>query len=183
MARKIVVLLLVIGILLATFGTVVHANNSRYAPKRPLWESVYVNSPQDVHYYYGSTGNTITWTIESEGPLAPMYWIFKNETLILHSVGTSMTINIDGLEPGTYQFGISVSSYHGVSLDGDIVMVYVERHPDPMVQWTIENHRFVLVGITSLFVVLGVLVFIGIERSKKKEVSVRLGPVQKQTRS
>jgi hypothetical protein len=150
-----------------SISSVVHGCNQAYTPKEPRFETVNVNNPNDVHYIFGSSGNTITWDIESTGPLSPLYIISRNGTQILHSSGITAVINIDGLETGVYEYTIYVYSHHGVSSDSDIVMVFVELHPNPLVQLAIENHLLISVAISSFLMFVGVLTIMMIRKKRK----------------
>jgi len=122
-----------------------------------LVSALEVSSPPDVHYYYGSIGNTITWTIEY-GPLpAGTYRVYRNNTEIGFGHSTVVTINIDGLDIGVYDYTIQVSTYHGDSSHSDTVIVTIDYHHNPIIQFLIE-YQFIMVGIgLSLFAIISLI--------------------------
>ena len=70
-----------------------------------------VSSPDDVFYYYGDTGNTITWEIADDNPA---YWIVLLDGSLYDSnswdlSNESVIVDIDGFDVGAYEFTILVS--------------------------------------------------------------------------
>ena len=72
-----------------------------------------VTPAADVTYVYGTTGNTITWIASDDNPL--MYVVIKDLeiTPVASGIwdGTDITVNIDGLELGTYEYTLAVYDY------------------------------------------------------------------------
>jgi hypothetical protein len=65
------------------------------------------SSPIDFTYEYGLTGNQLSWTVTSENP--DQYYIYQNGVQIESNnwtTGTPISINIDGLALGIYNFTI-----------------------------------------------------------------------------
>jgi parallel beta-helix repeat protein len=84
-----------------------------------------VNSPDDVVYYFGSTGNTITWEIADDNPAYRV--ILKDDTL-LEAVdwvdnNESVIVDVDGLNIGAYKYEILACD--GTYNTSDIVLVTV----------------------------------------------------------
>jgi hypothetical protein len=69
-----------------------------------------INQPEDIKYYYGETGNVITWIITDNSVKNPTYIIMENgeQTDPSNSwiSGQEILKNIDGLEIGFYTFKI-----------------------------------------------------------------------------
>ncbi|TFF94947.1 hypothetical protein EU546_04240, partial [Candidatus Thorarchaeota archaeon] len=63
-----------------------------------------IDSPSDVEYEEDSTGHSITWNPSDDFPAE--YEIFRNQTLLQSTPwnGDSLTIGIDGLSPGLYNY-------------------------------------------------------------------------------
>ena len=75
----------------------------------------------------GNTGNSITWTPDDLFPRT--YQLLRNDTEVDSGSwdGSSITVSIDGLEVGTYNYTLSVSNEAG-NLVADTVFVYVRPH-------------------------------------------------------
>ncbi len=84
-----------------------------------------INSPEDISYNECETGNLITW-IATDGN--PAYYIITKDDVEVDSgtwrYGEEITINIDGLVAGIYEFEIIVYDQLGNSII-DIVIINV----------------------------------------------------------
>ncbi len=81
-----------------------------------------ITSPGDIQYGVGTTGNTITWVPQDDFPY--LYQILRNGTEIESEGwnGSSITINIDGLLEGTYNFTITVWDMSGNSISDTVIV-------------------------------------------------------------
>jgi len=86
-----------------------------------------IDHPADIEYVAGSTGNSITWTPEDLFPHS--YQILHNGTEVNSGPwdGLPITVSVDGLEIGTYNYSLTVSDEAG-NLVTDTVFVYVRLH-------------------------------------------------------
>ncbi|MGY5862472.1 MAG: NosD domain-containing protein [Candidatus Thorarchaeota archaeon] len=86
-----------------------------------------IDHPADIECVVGSTGNSITWTPEDLFPQA--YQIFRNDTEADSGPwdGSPITVSVDGLGIGTYNYTLTVSDEAG-NLVIDTVFVYVRLH-------------------------------------------------------
>lgn len=70
-----------------------------------------IDSPEDIIYIEGETGNLITWSPSDLHPLS--YEIYRNGTLVKsglwNSSSESISIMVDGLAQGVYNFSIRVT--------------------------------------------------------------------------
>ncbi len=70
-----------------------------------------IDSPTDVNYIEGETGNSITWNPSDLYPIS--YEIFRDGMLVKsgswNSSSETITITVDGLTPGAYNFSILVT--------------------------------------------------------------------------
>ena len=92
-----------------------------------------ISHPDDVSYYSGTTGHTITWTITTNLELNTVYYIYQNDTLFDTGgwqSGSPVTINIDDFTEGSYEFRIEAHS--GSTIEDDIVIVTVIPN-DPII--------------------------------------------------
>ena len=92
-----------------------------------------IDHPADIEYIVGNTGNSITWTPDDLFPHT--YQILRNDTEVDSGSwdGSSITVSIDGLEVGTYNYTLSVSNEAGNQVT-DTVFVNVRLHiagPEP----------------------------------------------------
>ena len=90
-----------------------------------------LNSPQDISYEQSTTGYNITWTVVDANPNACI--IYRNGIEIASGVWSSaipITINVDGLLIGSYDYTIVVSDMYGNSIS-DTVIVTVSNNNSP----------------------------------------------------
>ncbi len=90
-----------------------------------------LNSPTDVSYQEGETGNSITWIPTDDNPT--IYTITQNGTQIASgswSSGNPITINVDGLSPDLYIYKITVYDADELT-DTDSAYVLVYKVPEP----------------------------------------------------
>lgn len=84
-----------------------------------------ISHPEDMTVVFGSVGNTITWNVIARKPAS--YSVMRNELVILSETwnGFPVTVSIDGLPPGYFNFTLSVADREGdSSSDSVIVQVY-----------------------------------------------------------
>lgn len=109
---------------------------------------VYTNTPFDISYELGSTGNILSWIVTDFDP--GTYSITQNSTSVISEQswesGIAININIDGLNIGNYIYEISVSDGSG-NLVTDSVFVEVYQVTAPSVPVNLQ----VTVGSTSLY--------------------------------
>jgi len=87
-----------------------------------------VNSPSDVSYNYGKTGNTIPWVVTDPEESSGSYTVYKNNTW--HGSGTwtnatSIDYNVDGFAVGTWAMRIEATDGQGGANASDTVLVSV----------------------------------------------------------
>ena len=88
-----------------------------------------INSPDDIEYIEGETGNSITWSPSDRHP--DSYEVFKNGTTIMdgkwNSTKETITVDIDGLSLGTYNYTIKVSDTGGNSVTDEVLVAVIEE--------------------------------------------------------
>ncbi|MFW9870508.1 MAG: hypothetical protein ACFFEL_12855, partial [Candidatus Thorarchaeota archaeon] len=96
-----------------------------------------INSPTDIVYNQGETGNSITWSPIDLHPES--YEIYRDSVLIRtgawNSSSESISISVDGLTQGEYNYTISVSDIGGNSI-ADQVIVTVQPSTTPITTTT-----------------------------------------------
>ncbi len=91
-----------------------------------------IDHPDDMLYEVGSTGNNITWSPSDANPAT--YEVLRNATIVESGPwdGGSITVNIDGLDVGVYNYTLVVYDESGNS-NADTVMVTVQDTTAPIV--------------------------------------------------
>ncbi|MHA2265183.1 MAG: NosD domain-containing protein, partial [Candidatus Thorarchaeota archaeon] len=99
-----------------------------------------IDGPSDITYYEGATGNVITWHAFDLNP--EYYEIFRNGSFIKwgwwNETSENISINVDGLAIGVYEYLITVSDlFHNTTdivmvivLEGDLLSPTVSHPPD-----------------------------------------------------
>jgi len=83
-----------------------------------------LNSPSNVNYVEGDTGNSITWTATDDNPTT--YTIIQNGSQVASdfwSSGNAITINVDGLSPGLYIYTITVYDGSGNNATDSVYVI------------------------------------------------------------
>ncbi|MHA2270652.1 MAG: hypothetical protein ACXACI_02235 [Candidatus Hodarchaeales archaeon] len=86
-----------------------------------------IDQPADITYEEGASGNIITWTPDDTNPAT--YTIYRNGTSIETGNwdGSSISINIDGLAVGTYNFTLVVSDTSNISKTDTVMATVTEK--------------------------------------------------------
>ncbi|MHA2313655.1 MAG: metallophosphoesterase family protein, partial [Candidatus Thorarchaeota archaeon] len=89
-----------------------------------------IDSPTDIEYEEGTTGHSIVWNPSDPNP--DRFELFRDDTLLDSGTwdGSAITVSVDGLSVGTYNYTIVVydTSDHSI---GDTVIVEVTEAPPP----------------------------------------------------
>ncbi len=96
-------------------------------PTGPISEPPSINSPANVNYQEGDTGNSITWTATDDNPT--IYIVTRGNTQVASgswSSGSPITMIVDGLSLGTYTYTCTVTDGDG-QMDSDSVTVTVSQ--------------------------------------------------------
>ncbi len=107
-----------------------------------------IDNPPDIDYPYDLTGNSISWVATDTNP--GTYTIYKDgiiEKVDIWESGIAITINVDSLEIGFYNYTITVLDQAGNSAK-DTVIVNVT----PAVPEFSQSIFFTIVSITAVFV-------------------------------
>jgi surface protein len=109
-----------------------------------------ISHVESIGYNLGHTGNTISWTIIDPTFDTTSYTIFRNGTAIDNGSwmnGSIITVNVDGLGPGSYNVTIVANDGQGGILT-DTTIVHVYELPAAPGMATLEIIASVLAGIT-----------------------------------
>ncbi|TFG04838.1 hypothetical protein EU538_11925, partial [Candidatus Thorarchaeota archaeon] len=115
-----------------------------------------IDSPDDLTYLYGSTGNTIVWTAADEYPAS--YEIVKNNSIVASGTwaGARITFSVDDLGVGTHEFTITVSDHSGRTATDTVAVTVrpqVSVTPPPVGP---DIVLLVIVGAIAAVLVLGI---------------------------
>ncbi|MHA1665200.1 MAG: DUF4350 domain-containing protein [Candidatus Njordarchaeales archaeon] len=139
-------------------------DDSTYSDAFEIWQNEIafllrpeINSPDDIQYEEGETGNIITWTPNSIYPA--VYSITRNGTEIQAGSwdGSPLSINVDGLlAPGTYVYTIIVHDRGRYSVSDTVLVTVTEAPPSEE-----ENGETTPSGIsTTLLIIIGAVIAI-----------------------
>ncbi|MFX1478808.1 MAG: ABC transporter substrate-binding protein [Promethearchaeota archaeon] len=87
-----------------------------------------ISHPLDITYEESDTGNSIAWGIISERVDNPIYYIYRDNSVIdtdNWEIGVPILINVDGLPAGTHEYRLEAHNAHKVA--DDIVFVTVTK--------------------------------------------------------
>ena len=128
-----------------------------------------ITHPSDITYRAGATGNSISWTITSSVSDNMTYAIYRNGTLIATgswTSGTPVTIAIDDLAAGIYNYTIVATDGLGGSVQSSVLVTVTPQTP-----WTSASWVFLIISIAVIpGVVAGVVVarFLARKNAKQK---------------
>ncbi|MFX0180226.1 MAG: hypothetical protein ACFE78_08535, partial [Candidatus Hodarchaeota archaeon] len=102
----------------------------------PYTFKIQINSPADINFVKGTSGNNITWILSAGKLLNPTYNITVNGLLNRTDSWQSdvpIIVTLDHLSPGTYMYQISAKNENEIIQDTVIVVVYAHiltiNHP------------------------------------------------------
>jgi hypothetical protein len=79
---------------------------------RYKYHPIAIKPHDDIRYAKDATGNTISWIVNGHVHALGNYQVFKNGALLATAVwtnGSVISIAVDGLSPGTYNYTISAA--------------------------------------------------------------------------
>jgi hypothetical protein len=107
-----------------------------------------VDHPNDVVYTVGATGNSITWHPSDDNP--SNYVVYRNGISVAADTwsGSSITVNIDGLSEGVYNYTLTVFDIYGNSMLDEVEVTVMEPTTTPTT--TPDNDGL---GMTGVFLI------------------------------
>ncbi len=118
-----------------------------------------IDSPADIVYVEGTVGNTITWTPSDQYPAS--FEVMENSTLYASGSwgGGKVVVNLDGLDPGTYEFAITVSDKSGNTATDTVVVTVVAAVPTATPPPPDIVPLLLIAGVVGVIVVVGALIW------------------------
>jgi hypothetical protein len=99
--------------------------------------TIYISNPDNISYAEGTTGHYIEWYVSFDAPLH--YSIQRNNSAFqmpsgdLESNSGNITISVDGLSVGTWNYLLIVDDY-GNTIETDLVVVTVYPSSIPILK-------------------------------------------------
>ncbi len=125
----------------------------------------FINSPLDIEYIEGETGNIINWTVIDDNPLN--YIVYENGSEILSGIwisGDHIIVNVDGLSLGDYNYTIVVFDNSGESVFDEVIIKILPRsHPSN----NIPGFELYILLISMITLISIIIYFIQRERILK----------------
>jgi parallel beta-helix repeat protein len=120
-----------------------------------------IDSPNDISYKYGTTGNSITWHPSSKNP--DSYEIYQNNLLIFSQSwhGSSVSYSVDGLSIGIHSFKLRVNNTMGNDAN-DTVRVTVTPASTTTTTGGVTNTTSTSTTVTDFQLDTRIILFIGI---------------------
>lgn len=84
---------------------------------------LFVNKPANEQIVYGTTGNSLSWTATDDNP--NLYYIYQNNVEINSNTWSSnnpITISIDNLPAGSYNYTIVITDKAGITLSNSVTV-------------------------------------------------------------
>jgi len=120
-----------------------------------------IDSPEDMEYREGTTGHSITWTPNDASP--SHYVVYRNGTQVVSDSwnGTSITVEVDNLTMGVYNYTIVVYDAMG-NYTSDTVYINVQSSTTLLFGFELS----LVLGMLSVF---GVIVVVVILKHRKRK--------------
>ena len=115
-----------------------------------------VSQPADVSYEVGTVGHEILWEASDDNPL--LYSIFRNMTLVDTNVwnGTDISINIDGLAVGTYNYTLFLFD-NSLNMVNSTVWVTVTPHSST--SGGLDPQMLLIIGVAGSAVIVVIIIY------------------------
>ncbi len=128
-----------------------------------------VNSPADMSYVEGTTGNTITWTTTDLNP--SNYVVLQNGTPYttgkLDSTSDEIVVDVDGLEVGTYNFTVVVYDKSGNTVSDSVLVTVTPTGTDTTLPPPVDGPLVITIVITIGSIIVIIVVIILFIKSKR----------------
>jgi FlaG/FlaF family flagellin (archaellin) len=111
-----------------------------------------INGPTTTDYLYGSTGNSIIWAAWDILPMS--YQILKDGSVIDSGswYGLGITVSIDGLEPGEYNFTAVVTDTSGNTATHTTIVTVTQ--PLDVLGMLLDNWAILVTAVSVLAIVI-----------------------------
>ncbi len=144
-------------------------DNSSYKDNFELWEneiafmlSPTIDSPSDIHYVVGATGNSIVWHPLSGRPFNYSLTINGSDAGIGPWAGSAITLNVDGLSVGNHTCLLKVWDNAGYSVSDSVLVTVTAMTTTPE-----GLSPTVIILIVAAAAIIVVLLVVFMRRGKK----------------
>jgi len=134
-----------------------------------------LNPPTSINYEYSATGNEISWTITDNSVNNPTYVIHRNDNELINQYwtpGVPITINIDGLDVGFYNYTIIISDGLGEIVSDDVIVIVSQPSVDGFQPPITDFLPIIILALISAVILIGSIGFY-LARNKKKKRSYK----------
>ncbi|MDF1541116.1 MAG: NosD domain-containing protein, partial [Candidatus Thorarchaeota archaeon] len=119
-----------------------------------------IDSPADITYTEGTTGNVIIWTPSDAHP--DFFEVTANGSVLVSGSwgGARIVLNVDGLQPGTHNFALTVTDGSGNEVSDTVRVIVLaivgETTPPPPLDL---GPILIMVGVAGAVVVVIVVIY------------------------
>jgi parallel beta-helix repeat protein len=134
-----------------------------------------IDHPSDVEYEFGITGHSITWDPDDLHPAS--FELFRDGSLVDSGSwdGSSVTVNVDGLAVGEYNFTLVVTDIGGNSVSDTVIVTVTEAETTPTTSTTTPTSTeeippldpMVIVAVIGIGAAVIVIVIIVVIRKRR----------------
>jgi peptide/nickel transport system substrate-binding protein len=119
-----------------------------------------ISSPADISYAVGAIGNWIVWTAEDQNPFE--YFVYRDDVLVSrgywNATVESITINVDSLPEGVYEYLVMVTDIGGLSAIDHVIVTVTDLGPGGWIlSFFTSVGGLITIGSISVIVVVVVL--------------------------
>jgi len=128
------------------------------------------NPPTNINYEYSATGNELSWTITDNSVNNPTYVIYRNGTELVNQSWTSgvpITINIDGLSIGIYNYTIIISDEMGEIVSDEVIVIVTQPSVNGIQPFPSEFLPIIILALISAVILIGSIGYYAVKKKKK----------------
>jgi len=121
----------------------------------------WITQPYDTTYTWDQTGVAVSWTITDLSATTPVYTIYADGHVIATGTwdsGVAVTLNLDGIAPGTYNFTIVVIDGFGARVQDQMWLIRLDEQTTSPLQEAGPGIALVILGILGASLILMLVV-------------------------
>ncbi len=117
--------------------------------------------PGNQTVYTNQSHSELSWLLSGGGNSGNTAIVYRNGTIVASGSwisGNSLSVSLDNLDPGTYNFTIIAFDSNGDSVQDSVMVTVIAAQPTATTTWTLEDTLLCsLLGLAGLLVVLQIL--------------------------